>query len=314
MSWGQEVTRADVRMSRGPSYAIAGAVWDALMEGPCTRCLVQAVQQDSPYSVGLPQTARVSPEGAFVLRGFSSGDYVLVAQRGSAVAETHASIRDGHVRDARLVVGLQQSVTGQIVLESAPEGIDVTDWVPTLLPVARPESWPRAEGRISADRQFKFDGVPPGQYRLEVMGLPPGAYLRTVRVGRQSLATPEILVSSEARASGLDAVIGFDGATIRGRVGSPGSNQNAQFVDARVFLIPQRNQTAFQYPKTTDVAADGSFSLVSIPPGSYTLYALPATTFLQIFDPAVQAGLGRYARQVGLDANETENVDLGLAP
>ncbi len=314
LSWGEDVARADVRLSRGRSYAISGAVWDASMEGPCPRCLVQAVQHDNVYSVGLPQTARVSPDGAFVLRGLSSGDYILVARHGNAVAETRVSVLDGHVGDARLTVGLQQPVTGEIFLEAAPEGIDATDWVPALVPVALPDSWPRVEGRISGNRQFTFAGVPPATYRFEVEGLPPGAYLKAIRVGRQPLETSEVRVSSESGISGLQVVIGFDSATVRGRVRPSGTTQSAQFVDARVFLIPRQGQTGLQFPKTTETASDGSFSLVSIPPGSYTLYALPATTSLQVFDPAVQSTLARYARQVGLEAKATEDVELTVAP
>ncbi len=314
LSWGEDVTRANVSLSRGQSYAVAGAVWDAVAEGPCGRCVVQAVQQDGVYRVSLPQTARVSREGGFVLSGLSPGDYSLVARHGSAAAETQVSIRGRHVEDARLVVGLQQPVTGQIVLENAPEGTDAADWVPELSPVALPEWWPRAEGRIEADLRFAIREVSPARYRLGLKGLPPGAYLKALRAGGQPLATPEILVPGEGGVSGLEAAVGFDGARVQGKVRAPGSTENAQFARALVFLLPQQGQTGFQLPKTAETGADGSFSLGSVAPGSYTLYAIPATAALQIYDPAVQAALGRYVKQVRLDAKETLTVEVPLAP
>jgi len=315
LNWGQDASRTDVKLSRGQTYAIAGAVRDASAEGPCMRCQVQVMQHDGPYRVPLPQTARVTRQGGFVLRGLSPGDYTIVARQGGskdAVAQEPVSIRNRPVQDARLTVGLQQAVTGEIVLEKPPEGISATDWTPSLLPVALPEWWPGAEGEVRADRQFTIAGVSPGRYRLEMNGLAAGAYLKALRAGGQALANSEIVISQEAGVSGLEAVVAFDGATLTGRVRS-GSSDNGQ-VQAGVFLIPQPNQTGSQFPKTAETTPDGSFSLGSVVPGSYTLYALPANTTVQIFDPAVQAALARYARQFKLGPQETVTAEISLTP
>jgi hypothetical protein len=317
LHWGEDATRVDVRILPGQSYAIGGVVWDAFAEGPCTRCLVQAVQHDGVYNVSLPQTAHVYPNGAFVLRGLSSGDYSVVARRSGSkdsVAQNEVMVRGRHVEDARLVVGLHQPVTGQVVLENPPEGIDVTGWTPSLSPVALPQWWPHTEGEVNANRQFTVQEVAPARYRFELDGLPAGAYLKTLRAGGQPLANPEIVVSQETPVSGLQAVIGFDGATVQGQVRAPSASESAQFVQARVFLIPQQTQAGFQVPRTTEAAPDGSFSFASVSPGSYTLYALPAASSLQILDPAVQAALDRYATRVDLDPNETASVALSLPP
>ena len=310
LNWGQDVTQADVKISHGQSYGIGGVAWDAVAEGPCTRCVVTVMQRDGPYRVSLPQTTRVSRTGAFALGGLSPGDYSLVVRNGStngAVAQTHVTLRDRNVDDARLVVGLQQPVTGQLVIENAPEGFDASGLSPHLSPVAMPEKWPTADGKVEAGRKFTIEGVSPARYRFELSGLTAGAYLKALRFGGQPLASTEINVPTEAPVSGLEAVVGFDGSTVNGKVRSA---ENAEFVQARVSLLPQ---TGGQ-PKTTETAADGSFNFGSVAPGSYTLYALPSTTALQIFDPAVQATLGRYAKQINLDPKQTVNVELSLAP
>ena len=308
---GAEITSADVWIPPDRSYTIAGVIWDAEGEGPCSRCAVQVVQHDGVYRVSLPQAGRVSPDGTFLLRGLTSGDYALIASRGSSrMTQTEVSIRDWHVEDARLTLGLQHAVSGEIVLENPPDGIDVTNWSPRLSPVNLPAGWPQEQGEITADRQFTIPEVPPARYRLELRGLPPGAYLKALR-GGQLLPNPEIVVSPDAAVSGLQPVVGFDSATLLGKVLSP---ENAALGQARIFLLPQLGQTGSQLPKTTETNPDGSFSLVSVAPGSYTVYALPATTSLQIFDPGVQAALGRYARQVDLDPKETMNVAVPLAP
>ena len=297
VNWGAEVARADLRIHRGQSYRIAGVVLDVSAEGPCTRCVVMAVQHDSPYSVTLPQTARASADGSFVLRGLSSGEYILIVQRGGTkgeVSQARVSLRDRSLDELRLTVGIQQPVTGQIVLENPPEGVDVTEWSPRLSAVGLPQWWPRHEGQIATGRQFTVDRVSPAQYRVELVGLPSGAYLKALRLGGRSLASPEILVSADSPLSGLEAVVAFDGATVQGKV--PTSETRA-----RVYLLPD-DRSGFQVPKTAETAPDGSFTITSVPPGNYSLYVAPAT------DP-IPSTPGGNAIRLRLEPKQTATID-----
>ncbi len=113
----------------------------------------------------------------------------------------------------------------------------------------------------------------PAQYRFELSSLPGGAYLKTLHSGGRSVAEPEILVSPDNPVSGLEAVVAFDGATVQGKTDSQ-KNQR------RIYLVPQE-QSSFQVPRTTETAPDGSFTITSIPPGSYSIYAAPAASSLQ---------------------------------
>lgn len=310
LNWGAEFTSADVRIPPDPSYTIAGVVWDAVAEGPCSRCAVQVIQRDGAYGVSLPHTARVSSDGTFLLRGLSSGDYALIASRGSSrVVQTEVSVRDWPVEDARLTLGSQQAVSGEIVLENPPDGIDVTDWSLQLSPVNMPAGWPQEVAEVTADRRFTIPEIPSARYRLELRGLPPGAYLKRLR-GGQLLPNSEVVVPPDTALSGLRLVVGFDAPNLLGTVRSP---DNPAAVQARIFVLPQSGQTGSQIPRTTETSPDGSFSLAFIVPGSYTVYALPVSTSLQLFDPAVQAALRRYARRVDLNPKETVTIEVPLA-
>ena len=308
LRWGQEITRADTRMPRSQTYAITGALWDASMEGPCVKCIVQAVQHDGAFNVTLPQTARIARNGSFILRGLFPGDYSIVARQGSAhgqLAATRASIRNQHVENLRLTLGIKQPVTGEIVLENPPPGAFPPDSMPLLTPAGMPEWWPRAEGKLNVDRTFAIAEVPPGLYRFELNGLPPGAYLSAVRLGGQTLPNSELVVAAEAGLSGVQAVVAFDSGTVQGKV--PGTQK-----PVRIVLAPaQRGNVQAQISKT---AADGSFSMGSVPPGSYTIHAVPATASWQVFDPAVQGALAPYGRQIELASNATVSVEIPLAP
>ena len=163
---------------------------------------------------------------------------------------------------------------------------------------------------VTADRRFTIPEIPSARYRLELRGLPPGAYLKMLR-GGQLLPNSEVVVPPDTPLSGLRLVVGFDAPNLLGKVQSP---DNPAAVQARVFVLPQSGPTGFRIPRTAETNPDGSFSLASIVPGSYTVYALPISTSLQLFDPAVQAALRGYARQVHLEPKETVTIEVPLAP
>ena len=305
---GADFASADVRIPPDPTYTIAGVVWDVDAEAPCTHCTVQLTQHDAAYRVSFLQPARVASDGAFLLHGLASGDYGLVASRGSTrMTHTEVSIRDRDVEDVRLTLGAQYSLSGEVVLEDPPAGIDVTGWSVHLSPLNLPVGWPQEQADVAADRQFAIPEVPPARYRFELRGLPPGAYLKALQ-GGQLLPNSELEVSPNT-ALRLQPIVRFDAASLSGKVRS---SENWASDGAQIFVLPQAGQTA-QSPISAETATDGSFSVLSLAPGSYIVYALPTATSLQIFDPAVQGSLSGYAKQVNLDPKETMNVEIPLA-
>lgn len=320
LNWGHDLNDIDLALSDQPTYGVAGAVADAFMEGACTRCFVHAMQVDGNLRVTLPNPSRVSADGSFLLRGLTPGDYKLTARRGSnesMVGQADVSIQNRNVQDVGLIVGLQQEVSGQIVLEDAPDEIDPADWSPYLSPINLPPFWPNVEGEIVSTRRFEIDDVPPADYMFEISDLPPGAYLKALRVGGQRLARPRFTVPNDAPVSGLQGVIAFDGSSVSGQVlrgRSRSGTSDPQAIQARVFLIPRKGQNNYQKARSVEAAPDGSFRFSSVAPGGYALYALPVMSSIQLFDPAVQASLRSYGKQVDLEPEESATVELRLAP
>ncbi len=313
LSWGQDLQGVDMKFAAFPTYAVTGLVWDTTLDAPCSRCVVRAVQIDGPWVIASPDTVKVSSKGVFVIRGLTPGDYTLVAARGGAgdlVGQRTVSLRNRNHEGVVLAVGLRQPVSGEIVLENPVEGIDVTEWKLRLVPLALPESWPEGEGYVESSLRFHTEEVPPAVYRLEVLNLPAGAYFKALRSGGRDLARPELSVPEDAAITGLQVIIAFDGATVSGRVWSGSSGKEP--VAARVFLVPDQNSSPYADAVAIDAAADGSFRIHSIVPGAYTLYALPAMSTAQVFDPGVQAVLRRFARTVNLRPGEHETLDLPL--
>jgi hypothetical protein len=156
-----------------------------------------------------------------------------------------------------------------------------------------------------------MESVSAETYRFEVLDLPPGAYLKALRVGRQRLPRPD----EDAPLTGVQAVIGFDAATVSGRVKPVRSGGGKEGpIEARVALIPKPNQGGYVRANTVDTAPDGSFAFTTVVPGAYTLYALPVMSSAQLMDPAVQGSLRSYSRQLDLEPAESATVELPLGP
>ena len=270
VNWGRELTDIDLELSESVTYSVAGTVGDATMEGPCFRCVVRAVRIDGTFLVSLPNTARVSPKGFFTLRGLSPGDYKIIARRSGAdevVSQRLVTLTDSNLEDVGLVVGRAQPVSGEIMLEDAPEGVEATNWTAYASSTVLPQSWPDAEGEIEEDLRFRIESVPAETYRFEVLDLPPGAYLKALRIGGQRLPRPELTVPEDSPLTGIQAVIAFDAATVAGQVRPRRSGGGSEGpIDARVTLVPKANQSGYVTAHSVETAPDGSFRFATVVP------------------------------------------------
>ena len=126
-----------------------------------------------------------------MLHGLSPGDYRIIARiADQVISQKLVRITDRHLEDVALMVGRTQPLSGKIVLEDPPEGVQASQWSAYFYSILLPQSWPDPESEIKEDLHFRIEQVPPETYRFEVMGLPTGAYLKALRVGGQRLPPP----------------------------------------------------------------------------------------------------------------------------
>ena len=315
--WGGELTGIDLELSESVTYSVAGTVGDATTGEPCFHCVVSAIRIDGSFLVSLPNTSLVSSNGVFTLRGLSPGDYKIIARRVAAdeVSQRLVTLTDSNLDDVGLVAGRAQPVSGEIMLEDPPDGVDAARWTAYVSSTVLPESWPDAKDQIGEDLRFHMESVSAETYRFEVLDLPPGAYLKALRVGGQRLPRPELTVAEDFPLAGVQALIAFDAATVTGqvRLRRPGGGSEGP-IEARVALIPKANRGGYITAKAVETTPHGGFSFASVVPGPYMLYAMPAMSAAQVMDPSVQSALRTYARAVALEPGGTITVELPLAP
>jgi hypothetical protein len=317
LGWGQQLERIGLKPAENPGFSIGGVVADAAREGPCSGCSVRAIQVDGEMRIALPGISTVARDGRFLLHGLAPGEYKLLAWRGGGdktIGQADVLLRDRAIADAGILAGASQTVSGEIVIEEAPEGMTARPWTPRLTPLELPESWPSVSGETGEDLRFEIGSVPPAAYRFELLKLPEGAYLKALTSGSRPLPSPVVAVGPASPLSGLRAVVAFDGGSVQGHVEADRQSDGAEAPPAEVYLFPEEGSNAYLHARRTVVAPGGQFRFGSVPPGSYRLCALPRGSARQIFDPAVRGALRGHERAVEVSGREAVDVAIALPP
>jgi len=131
------------------------------------------------------------------------------------------------------------------------------------------------------DGTFRMNGLWPGEYRLVVIGLPAGFYVKEARLGDADVLNAHMRFST-AETGTLDIVISPGTSQVDG---TAANSKGQPVAGARVVLIPERNRdrTELYRPATADPA--GHFNISGIAPGDYKLAAWEAIEPYAFFDP-----------------------------
>jgi flavin-dependent dehydrogenase len=118
------------------------------------------------------------------------------------------------------------------------------------------------------DGAFSIGSLPPLDYRVQIKGLPSGAYVIHAREGDRDILADGTRISAD---SNIDILIGANGGVIEGVV----RDSRGQIVQgAVVVLAPDaalRNREDLYRRADTD--QHGNFTLRGLPPGAFTLFA-----------------------------------------
>jgi protocatechuate 3,4-dioxygenase beta subunit len=159
---------------------------------------------------------------------------------------------------------------------------------------------------LDKDGAFKLDNVAPGEYRVVLIGLPPGYFVKEEHFGGTDVLTQPLRFDSSQTAK-LEIVISPDSGQLTG-IALNEKQQPASGVQA--VLIPDRSRDRIELYKTAITDEAGRFLMAAIPPGDYKVFAWESIEPYSWFDPDVVRRSEPKARAVHVDELSKETIEV----
>jgi len=325
VTWGTELQGVDIRLAAAPATAVSGFVGDGVTGEPLKAYLLVVTEQG-----GRLGSLSTTENGRFALYGLPAKSLFMEAMslRGREFAPARAAIHpsESRVEEVELLIQPSVTVSGKVVLVDPPEK-PVPPQVEGAGQSQRPPMlWLRGTATMSTTRAgrpsgapipvsggpFELEAIQPGQYRVRA-DVPEGSYLKTLARSGRPIEGLTVTVPPDSTITDLELHFAFDGASVSGSVISPESDWDASLDGAEIAMIPDDVE---QYAGLTSAAVsdDGSFEMLNLPPGGYTLFAVSARSALDLWDPDVRKAVGASGKHVQLDSKEKATVELTLIP
>lgn len=268
---GAEVRGIDVKLLKAHTVSVRGHVTNAASPGPHA-INISLVPGNSNRGAFSRQVYQADASGRFEIRSVTPGSYLLDAN----VSENDKfyrirqpiEVRDQDVDNLNLTISPGVALPGRVRVE----GNDTAGLAKVSFNLILPDGSVGGFAPLKEeDRSFRFDNLNAGHYDLRG-NLPDGYYVKAARLGDIDILASGLDVDGEAPTS-LDVVLNPNAGQIAGVVQNPDTQQPAPF--SVVVLVPQEKDRRDHgwYYKTVTADRFGSFTLKSVAPGEYKLYA-----------------------------------------
>jgi hypothetical protein len=267
---GAHVSNIDFRLRKMLAYHIRGTVNDqSARTGAEGR--VQVESSGSPFG-GNITGAVIKADGSFDVRGMASGSYTVSYFRfdsggglGTGARET-VRVSDTDVNGVALALKPPIDVSGTVTVEGAqPDKLNLR----VVLSATQGRVQQRNSGE-SADGGFVLKAVAPQIYQLRISNVPPGKYVKSIRLGDREINNGEIDLTEHTSAA-LSLVLGADGGEVDGTVQNASGQPAAS---TQVLLAPAEEYDArSDLLKHASTDASGNFQIKDVAPGDYKVFA-----------------------------------------
>jgi hypothetical protein len=240
-----------------------------------------------PTYAGKFPSYRVADDGAFEIPDVPAGFYYLLGSRiddepNRAKSVLPIEVRDEDIIGIELIAEEGHEVRGRVRVEGPP--IDRPFNV-SLKPMNGAGSLIEQQPAVNPYGTFEISGLPSGEYRLSVTGLPSDYYVKSARFG--SVDVLEYGLSLYGAVSGvLEVVVSNNGAHVEGTV--TGAAQQKQYF---IVMIPEGLPSGWPASMKTAISNPaGHFTISGIAPGNYQIFSTenPDPAFYRAPDMRVQ--------------------------
>jgi hypothetical protein len=267
---GAEVRGIDVKLVKAHTVSVRGHVTNAVLPGH--EINISLAPGNSHRGGFSRQVSGADSSGRFEIRSVVPGSYLLQAtiSDGETFYRTRQPIevRDQDVDNLNLTISLGVALAGRVRVEGDSKGELASVTFNLISPDTNVGGYAPLK---KEDQSFRFDNLSAGHYDLRG-NLPDGYYVKAARLGDVDVLASGLDISGGFPAS-LEVVLSSNAGQVAGVVQNPDSQQPAPF--SAVVLVPQEKERRDQewYYKMVTADRSGSFTLKSVAPGEYKLYA-----------------------------------------
>ena len=309
---GNQMRGIDIQLTRTGTVRVSGRVTNSAATGEGRRnVMVFLVPRDGGFRGVGNRNSSVMREGKFEISGVIPGSYMISAHWYEDGARYTASqpldIGSGGVENVSLTLAQGFEVKGRVRIEGSSEArLGATT---VMLRAAYDDMAGAAGGRTQPDGSFALQNVAPGDYRLQLFGMPEGCYLKSARLGDADLLENGASVSPGS--GPLEIVLSASGGQVEGVALDAGGQP---VPNTTVVLYPgERRRHRADLFLTASPDQNGRFLIKGIAPGEYRLLALQDAEPGAWQDPDFLKQHEKHGESVSIKENGRETAQLKVA-
>jgi hypothetical protein len=302
---GGAVRGIEIRTLKTRAYRVRGKLVAAAGGVLTPSTSVRLVPEDGPL---LAPAASIVRDGVFDFEGVLPGGYFLeVRASTSGQAWQRVSVGNADVDDVIVQLAPWLEVTGTIAIDGAALPLQPKPVV--HLTVAARVGCCGAE-QASENGTFAFHNVMPGRYLVGAETLPPGTYVKSVRLGDRDV-TKTAFDLTAGDAATLHIVLSPNAGDIAAVAHDPDGLPHPG-VNMSLWTPGIPAEGAPDFTRLSYAGVNGQFKFTNLPPGDYRIAAWQEDDFYRSMEPQLRVKLENRAAAVHLDENQHLTVEVPI--
>lgn len=300
---GNEIGGVNFVLSRQRLSRIRGRLVDGALGGNPRRGTVTLRSASTTF----PLNSYDQATGEFEIRDVPPGSYELMATMlapnpstmDNTTMYTKLEVSGVDINNLVLTIGRSSKIQGRFVVESMATVQEFAgfDRITLRIPVVTNGNLGRYM-TPAKDGTFSAEGLPSGEYRFLIGGLPPTTYVKSVRLGRSDI-TQQSFTLPLSDPETFEILLSPNAGQLSGRTG-PG---------AQVALIPNQ-RTRHDFYRSTIADRDGAFTLTGIVPGDYQVFAWEDIEPNSFHDPEVLREYENKGKSIRIVESSKQTSDI----
>jgi hypothetical protein len=317
---GQEASGIDIRIQRVRVYRIRGKVTGGAQPLRNVRLVVIPRERGVFTGMMFGGGGMVKEDGSFEIGSVQPGSYQLTALTSqgmmSTLGKAAVDVRQENVENITLALQSGATIRGSIRVDGDVEQLEHAQGKKIAFGAVRVQlipmdGMPFGAPGVSAkdDGSFALENVGPDRYRISVVNLPQGMWLKSIRAGDQEVIDSGIEFSGGAA---VQITLAVGTGSISG-VALDAKQQPASGSIVTLVPDPLKEERNDLY-RIVSADQTGQFTLPGIPPGEYKLFAWADVDMGGFMDPEFLKPHETKATKITIKANSQQQVSVTQIP